>query len=301
MKAIDDFKRFYAEGNNMARKLVIINVLVFLFAALTSVALWALSGGNFDAMFLQFTAFFAVPADASLFVLRPWTIITHNFFHIGLIHLLVNMVFLYWLGNIYREYAGNTKALATYLWGGIIGAVFFVVANNTLPMLANHQGQQLLGASPGVMAIVVALGTFLPYYEVSFFNFYISLRWVALGVVTLLLLNLPHGNVGGQIAHLGGIIFGYFYGRHLRRSSTFGSGIENIGDFISGLFKRKPKLTVVKKETTVYSSSTITDFDDEYEPNQEVIDAILDKISQSGYESLTRKERDLLYKASKQD
>eukprot|EP01035_Chromulina_nebulosa_P010317 gene10317-13871_t len=98
-------KYWNKKGNNMARKLVIINVLVFLFAALTSVILWAFSGGLFDSMFLQFTAFFAVPADASLFIVRPWTIITHNFFHIGLIHLLVNMVFLYWLGNIYREYA----------------------------------------------------------------------------------------------------------------------------------------------------------------------------------------------------
>lgn len=301
MKALVDFKRFYTEGNNMARKLVIVNVIVFLLANLVTLVLWLIVGGaQFESMLLMFTGFFSVPADLATYIIRPWTLITHSFFHVDFVHFLVNMVILYWLGNIYREYAGNAKALSTYIWGGVAGGVFYLIANSTFPVLANHSGMQLHGASAAVLAIVVALGAFIPYFEVTLFNFFIPLRWVSVGVVAIVLASTSPDNIGGQMAHLGGILFGLVYGWQMRRRNSYGGGFENISDFVGKLFKRKSKLTVVKKETTIYSTTTVADFDDEYEPNQEEVDAILDKISQSGYESLTRKERELLYKASKQ-
>ena len=301
MRVFDEIKRFYAEGNNMVRKLVVVNVLVFLGASLVALFLWGMYGEGLGlgSYFKTFIKFFAVPADPSAFIIRPWSLITYSFMHIEFVHILFNMIILYWLGSIFREYLGNGKTLSTYVWGSISGALLYIAAYNFLPVLnsGDISGIQLIGASAGVVAIVVALGTFLPYYEVGFFNLYIPMRWIAALVFFLSLISIPYGNAGGQIAHLGGAIYGFFYARQLRRNSSWGN---SGGSFMGSLFKKKTNMTVVKKDNASYSGSTVADFEDEYEPNQDEIDAILDKINQSGYESLTRKERELLYKASRQ-
>lgn len=301
MRVFDEIKRFYAEGNNMVRKLVVVNVLVFLAASLVALILWSVYGKplGLDGYFKTFIKFFAVPADPAAFILRPWSLVTYSFMHIEFVHILFNMIILYWLGSIFKEYLGNGKTLSTYIFGSISGALLYIAAYNFLPALSTTEisNIQLIGASAGVVAIVVALGTFLPYYEVGFFNIYIPMRWIAVLVFFLSLISIPYGNAGGQIAHLGGAIYGFFYARQLRRNSSWGS---SGSSFMGSLFKKKPNVSVVKKDSASYSSSTVADFEDEYEPNQDEIDAILDKINQSGYESLTRKERELLYKASRQ-
>lgn len=304
MKALNDFKSFYAKGNSMVRKLIIINVMVFLLVSLVGVAFWAIGGSiahkvNMD----EFTRYFAVPASLSSLLTRPWTLLTYTFFHGGIQHILLNMIFLYWLGNIFQEYLGNKKVLTTYLWGSFFGAALYILAYNVMPVLMpSVPNAHIIGASAGVMAIVVGIGTFLPHYEISLFRFFIPLKWIALGFVVLDFIMMPQSNAGGHIAHLGGALFGFIYARHLRRSSKFVDSIEGIGNFFGGIFKKKPKLTVVKKqESPVYSTTTVADLDEEFEPSPELVDAILDKINQSGYESLTSQERELLFKASKQD
>lgn len=304
MKAFNDFKYFYAKGDSMIRKLIIINAMVFVFVSLVGVVFWAIGGTPSYAYYMkEFTRYFAVPADLSTLIVRPWTLLTYAFFHVGLRHILFNMIFLYWLGNIFQEYLGNRKVLSTYLWGGFFGAAMYILAFNLMPIFQQEiSTSTMIGASAGVMAIVVGIGTFLPQYEVSIFRFFIPLKWIAIGFVALDFVFMPQGNAGGHIAHLGGALFGFLYARHLRRHSKVGDGIEDIGKFISGLFKKKPKLTAVKqKEAPVYSKTTIADLADEFEPSPEEIDAILDKINQSGYESLTSHEREMLFKASKQD
>jgi len=270
------------------------------------VVFWAMGGtATHKAYMDEFTRYFAVPASLPTLLFRPWTLLTYAFFHGGIQHILLNMLFLYWLGNIFQEYLGNKKVLTTYLWGSVFGAALYVVAYNVLPILLPAvPNAHIIGASAGVMAIVVGVGTFLPHYEISIFRFYIPLKWIALGFVVLDLIMMPQSNAGGHIAHLGGALFGFVYARRLRRNSKFIDNIDGIGNFFSGIFKKKPKLTVVKKqESPVYSSnaSPIADLEDEFEPSPELVDAILDKINQSGYESLTSQERELLFKASKQD
>lgn len=306
MKAIDDFKYFYAKGNSMIRKLIIINVMVFVLTSLVGVVFWAIGGTQTYAYYMdEFTRYFAVPADLSVLIVRPWTLLTYAFFHdfSDLTHILFNMLFLYWLGNIFQEYLGNKKVLSTYLWGSFFGAALYILAFNLMPVLQPRMPAAfMVGASAGVMAIIVSIGAFLPQYEVSVFRFFIPLKWIALGFVLLDFIMMPRSNAGGHIAHLGGALFGFLYARHLRRHSKIGDGIEDLGNFLSGLFKKKPKLTVVKKqEAPAYSKTTIADLADEFDPSPEEIDAILDKINQTGYESLTSHEREMLFKASKQD
>lgn len=304
MKAFNDFKRFYAEGNSMIRKLIIINVLVFLLSSLVGLVFWSVEGtAALPVLMDKFTRYFSVPSNLSVLIVRPWTIFTYAFFHGSLGHIFFNMLFMYWLGSVFQEYLGNRKVLTTYIWGSLFGAGLYVLVYNTLPVLAPYAAEShLIGASAGVLALIVGIGTFIPHYEISVFRFFIPLRWIALGAVVLDFALMPQGNAGGHIAHLGGALFGFLYARHLRRNTKFGDGVEGIGNFFTGLFKKKPKLTVVnKKESPVYSSTTIADFDIEYEPSPEEVDAILDKINQSGYESLTRQEREMLFKASKQD
>lgn len=300
MKAFDDFRRFYADGNNMVRKIIIVNVLAFLAINIVKLIIWAAGGGIlYIGLFELFTSFFTVPADLQQLVLRFWTPVTYGFFHVDFLHLFFNMLYLYFLGNIFREYLGNAKTLATFLWGSVAGAILYIFAYNVLPGVS-PQGATLMGASAGVMAIVIGICAFLPYYEVAFFSFFIPLRWVAVAILVIDLITLPNGNLGGHIAHWGGALYGFLYARYLRRNSALGSSIEDIGGFVGKLFKRKSKLKVVKKETPQYSNTSFADFDDEYEPNQEEIDAILDKINQTGYESLSRTEREMLFKASRQ-
>jgi membrane associated rhomboid family serine protease len=304
MKALNDFRNFYAKGDSMIRKLIIINAMVFILVSLVGVIFWAIGGSQTHSVYMDaFTGYFAVPADLSILIVRPWTLLTYAFFHGSIPHILFNMIFFYWLGNIFQEYLGNKKVLATYLWGSLFGAALYITAFNLIPVLVPRvPNAYMVGASAGIMAIVVGIGTFLPHYEVSIFRFFIPLKWIAIGFVVLDFIMMPQGNEGGHIAHLGGALFGFMYARHLRRSSKFGDSIEGLGNFFGGIFKKKPKLTVVKKqESPVYSKTTIADFEDEFEPSPELVDAILDKINQSGYESLTSQERELLFKASKQD
>jgi membrane associated rhomboid family serine protease len=307
MKALEDLKQFYARGNSMVRKLIVINTLVFLLSNFAALVLWLISGtAGFVAVLETFTAFFSVPSSLSALVVRFWTPITYAFVHSGFFHLFFNMLFLYWLGAIFQEFLGNRKTLNVYIGGSIFGAALYILAYNLLPALSSQVEQStLVGASAGVLALVVGVGTFLPTYEVAFFRFYIPMRWVAVAIVVIDLLSIPYGNAGGHIAHLGGALFGFIYASNLRRQSKFNDVVESIGNFFSRIFKKKkkplrPLPTVKKKETPVYSTSTLDDFDTDDEPSAEAIDAILDKINQTGYDSLSRQERDLLYKASKQ-
>lgn len=300
MKALDDFTRFYAHGNNMVRKLIIVNVLAFLAINIVKLIIWATGGGVlYPGVFDFFISFVSVPADLQQLILRFWTPVVYGFFHEDFFHLVFNMLYLYFLGNIFKEYLGNGKTLATFFWGSLVGAGLYVLAFNTVPGLSGL-GLPLIGASAGVMAIVIGICAFLPYYEVAFFSFFIPLRWVAVAILLIDFITLPNGNLGGHIAHWGGALYGFMYARYLRRNSALGSSIEDIGGFVGKLFKRKSKQPLPKKEPTVYSNTTYADFDDEYEPNQEEIDAILDKINQTGYESLSRTEREMLFKASRQ-
>ncbi|MGN6395792.1 MAG: rhomboid family intramembrane serine protease [Mucilaginibacter sp.] len=223
-----------------------------------------------------------LPSNLSVLLKHFWTPVTYMFMHAGWLHILFNMLWLYWFGQIFEEYLGKNRTVGLYLMGGLCGAFLFLLCYNTLPIFA-HQDTSLVGASAGVMAIIIATATLLPDYSLSLFLIGpVKLKWIALFFVLIDFLGIIGPNSGGEIAHLGGALIGFVYIKQLQKGNDWVARI-------SGIFKAKPKLKVVSKNSYGKSAG---------KPRQEEIDLILDKISQSGYDSLSKQEKEVLFRAS---
>ncbi len=224
-----------------------------------------------------------VPALATKF----WTIITYMFGHREFFHILFNMLWLFWLGRIFLDFLNQKQFTFLYFAGGIAGALLFMISYNVFPAFKETVAisPPLLGASASVMAIVVATATLLPDYTISLLILGpVKLKWIAAVYVLMDILGIAGANPGGSIAHLGGALIGFIYIKQLRSGNDW-----------SKMFLKKRKLTVVKKpgNTTTTPRSNL--------PDQDVIDNILDKISKSGYDSLSKKEKEQLFNASKKE
>jgi hypothetical protein len=213
------------------------------------------------------------------------------FLHAGIFHILFNMLWLYWMGQIFEEYLGNKRTIGLYLLGGLAGAFLFVLFYNIFPLFTQQpglvEGSTTVGASAAVMAVVIATATLLPDYTI-FLMFIgpVRLKWIALFIVILDFLGIAGLNAGGEISHLGGALFGFVYIKQLQRGNDWVGVFTKIFD----RFKPKSKLTVTSKNNAKNSSN---------KPRQDEIDRILDKISQSGYDSLNKQEKEILFRASK--
>ncbi len=215
-----------------------------------------------------------------------WTPVTYMFMHAGVFHILFNMLWLYWFGQIFEEYLGKKRTLGLYLMGGLAGAFLFVVCYNTLPYFTHSAaalGPPLVGASASVTAIIIATATLLPDYTISLILIGpVKLKWLALFFIVIDFLGIVGPNAGGEIAHLGGALIGFVYIKQLQKGHDWIAAIANV-------FKPRPKLKVVSKNSSGKSGG---------KPRQEEIDLILDKISQSGYDSLSKQEKEILFRAS---
>jgi membrane associated rhomboid family serine protease len=227
-----------------------------------------------------------LPASLPKLLNRFWTPLTYMFMHATIFHILFNMLWLYWFGQIFEEYLGNKRTIGLYIMGGLSGALFFVASYNIFPIFTHDPssaGHVMVGASAGVMAIIIATATLLPNYSISLiFIGPVKLKWLALFFVILDFLGIAGPNAGGELSHLGGALMGFVYIKQLQR------GHDWVGT-IANLFKPKPKLKVVSKNTSKSSHDL---------PRQEDIDLILDKISKSGYDSLSKQEKEILFRAS---
>jgi membrane associated rhomboid family serine protease len=217
-----------------------------------------------------------------------WTPLTYMFLHAGYMHIIFNMLWLYWMGQIFEEYLGNKRTIGVYLLGGLTGGFFFVLFYNVFPLFTQTaglvEGSTTVGASAAVMSIVVATATLLPDYTISMlFIGPVRLKWVALVIVIIDFLGVTGLNAGGELSHLGGALFGFVYVKQLQR------GHDWVG-FFTNLFKKRSKLKVVASNGAKKAGNA---------PRQEEIDRILDKISQSGYDSLNKQEKEILFRASK--
>ena len=263
--------------------LIGINVFVFLLVNVAGVIDRLVFQSNFidyySGELLLLPSF--LPRVASHF----WTPLTYMFMHAGIFHILFNMLWLYWIGQIFEEYLGNKRTIGVYLLGGLTGAIFFVAAYNIFPFFAPVlAGSTVVGASASVMAIIVATATLLPDYSISLILLGpVKLKWIALFYVILDFLSIAGPNAGGEFAHLGGALFGFIYIKQLQRGNDW------IGA-IAGIFKKRPKMKVVSRNSDRNASG---------KPRQDEIDRILDKITESGYESLSKQERETLSRASK--
>lgn len=305
---LEELKRIYREGSVLMR-LIYVNVAVFLIIRIIGVFLSLFAMHN-DAFYQAIMDWFASTADLPTLIRRPWTIITYMFLHVGLGHILMNMLVLYFSGVLFLRYLGQKRMLSLYILGGIGGVLLFILSYNIFPRFWEHTTTPILGASGAIMAILIGIATYRPNEPVSpmFLPLSIPLKWIGIGLVVIYFLNIQGGNAGGHIAHIGGAIVGFWSIGRLKKGQTdilmrFHRFLEDIPDAL-GLGK-KPKMKVKhrskKAKTGAERARYMTDeqYNASKKAEQEEIDRILDKISKSGYESLTKKEKEILFRASK--
>jgi membrane associated rhomboid family serine protease len=286
---IQEIKQRFKIGDILTR-LIYINIGVFLFLILSNIIL-KLIGTNFS-----FSSWLALNTSIPILIVTPWTIITHMFVHEGVFHILGNMMMLYFLGKLFLMYFNPKQLLALYFLGGLIGAGFLLLIVNISPIF--NDNMSAVGASAAVMAISIAVCTYRPNQEVFLFGmFKVALKWLGLALILIDLLTFFNGNTGGHIAHLGGAFTGYWFATAYKQGKDITKFINKFLDFFVGLFDKKSKLTVEYRN----NARNLSDEDYNYyrTVTQEKIDAILDKISSSGYESLSKEEKDMLFKYSK--
>ncbi|HEY0246097.1 MAG TPA: rhomboid family intramembrane serine protease [Mucilaginibacter sp.] len=265
--------------------LIAINVAVFLVINVPAV----IEGLVMRSSTIQYYTFdyLALPAYLPKLATRFWTPLTYMFMHSGIFHILFNMLWLYWMGQIFEEFLGNKRILGLYLLGGFAGAALYIVSYNIFPAFTESGAlltSSAVGASASVMAIIVAAATIVPDYTISLmFIGPVKLKWLVLFYVIIDFLSITGPNAGGEIAHLGGALVGFVYVKQLQ------NGKDWIGS-IAGLFKPRSKLKVA-------STNRNKNYNDA--PRQEEVDRILDKISTNGYDNLSKQEKEILFRASK--
>jgi membrane associated rhomboid family serine protease len=289
----NDFKTQVLRSGNMLNKLIAINAAVYLVFGLLYVSI-ALIGED-PSLYSLIENKFGMPASLSRLLFQPWGIITYQFMHAGLFHIFFNMLVFLMAGRIFREFLGDKKLLATYLMGGIAGAVIYVAAYNIFPLFHGQiESTILIGASASIIAVLAAAATLVPEYTVHLILIGpVKLVYVALAFFVISVLSLAGGNAGGEFAHVGGALYGFLYVRGLRSGYDFTGWMVKGFDKIENIGKPKPAVRAryVNERGRQHMASGIS---------QAEIDRILDKISKSGYDSLTTAEKEMLFKASNQ-
>jgi len=279
---IRDLKYKIFQSGNPLYFYIGLNTLIFLVTAIIAVILF-LGNSGFE-MSEWIRAYFGLPALFSALPSRFYTVITYMFFHEGFLHLLFNMLGIFWFGNIFMNFLKARQFHFVYIAGGIVGAVIYVLGLNILPVFSTGlAGQTVIGSSAAVMAIIVATATLIPNYSIMLLFFgEVKIKWIAIAYFLISFLGLSSGNAGGNLAHIGGALLGFLYINRLQNGSDW-----------SKIFERKPKLKVVKNDKPVTKKPVFN------EVSQQEIDDILDKISSSGYDKLSATEKEKLFKASK--
>ncbi|UJH92933.1 rhomboid family intramembrane serine protease [Antarcticibacterium sp. 1MA-6-2] len=300
MGTADKF-RYKLQTATVVEKLIALNVLIFIlfFFAKTIAFLF-----QWPSDFLL--EWFVFPKEPGEYILKPWSIITYSFLHSGIWHILSNMLILYYAGIYFLTYFSPKKLLTFYFMGVIIGALIYMLSYNLFPAFQGTGKSYLMGASAGVMAVLVGIATHVPNLKIRLLILgSIKFWYIAAFLVLLDVIQIPISNSGGHLAHLGGALFGYIYASQLGRGNDIAGGFEKaIGAFLS-LFdsgkKNKSTMRTVYRKPAQSPTSTARATRFSKSEKQEKIDAILDKISKSGYDSLTKQEKDFLFQVSKEN
>jgi membrane associated rhomboid family serine protease len=289
-----DILNAFKKNNNQIIQLILINIFVFLFLALLKFSFRFFADPNIYHAFVQKN--FYVNSSFLELIRRPWTLIAFPFTNSGILDVLFNGLALFWFGNILVDFLGGRKTMIIYITGAIFSVFFYMGVWSILHILNQNTGNPsiLYGSSAGIYAVMFAAVALLPEYELMFFRFFIKLRILAIAFLVLSLLLNPHAGV----LNLGAATFGYLQVKFMRTGLNVTQPIENFFIWISNLSKPKKKV-VVKKYSSVGEYSGGQFFDDNNIPNQEEIDYLLDKINKGGgYESLSKEEKNRLYRAS---
>ena len=284
MNILDDLKLQYKTGG-MVQKLIFWNIGCFL---LSLVFFYSFSVVKF-----QIPTWIALSSDFGTFIRTPWTLITFNFFHAGFLHLIFNLMVLHFSGRLFSTYFTDKQLLGVYVLGGIFSGVTFV-----LSYIFIGKAGLLVGASGAIMAILIATATYAPFMLLRIPLIGIVKLWhVAFVILLVDLIQMPLDNTGGHLAHLGGALFGFIYIKLLQSGKDITKPFLALLDTFAYLFKPKKK-TPFKKVHRNTTKKVVNSFT-EKDITQKQIDDILDKISKSGYDSLTKEEKEFLFKAGK--
>ena len=285
----EEIKRLYQEGDALSR---LIGVLLAVFVVLVVLKIvstllqiplsdWAIS-------------YIVLPSDLGKWIWKPWTLITYMFVHQDFFHILFNLLYLYFAGRLFVEYVGGKRLISTFILGGMAGGLLYVLSYNLFPffsesvLISNNRG-----ASAGVMAILIAAATFTPSFPIKLF-FVLEIKLWQLAAILLLLdlVYLPESNPGGHLAHIGGALYGYVMARQWKEKGININAFfeDTLESFFSKRKKSKLKVSYSSKQDSESSNA----FD-----KQKKLDGILDKISKGGYESLSKEEKDFLFRMSK--
>jgi membrane associated rhomboid family serine protease len=299
----DDVKGEFSKTNNAVVKIILLNVFVFV-AMIILYIVFTL--GQYPQYYQWVIEQLRLSADFKTFLYKPWTLLTNFFVHQGPFHIFFNMLSLYWFGQVIEEYLGSKRLVSLFLLGGLGGGVLFLTMYNLLPYFQTQLNTSLIGASGAVFAVILGAATLLPDH--TFFVFLIGpvrLKYIAALCIIISMAQLVGPNAGGNLAHLAGAMIGFGFIKSLKNGNDWGKPIYAVGNFFQKIFTHKPAIQVPQRAraTTTSTNRRYAQTNDNSSvviPNQDEIDAILDKISKSGYESLTREEKQKLYKASQQ-
>jgi len=299
MSITDEIKESFRKGT-ILHKLIYLNLGLFLAVQIVRIIL--ILSNAYD-LFPGFINYLAVPANLEVLAVRPWTLITYMFLHVDFIHVLFNLLWLYWFGTIFIQELGLKKLLSTYLLGGLAGGILYVIFYNIFPVFEGvREGSIALGASASVMAVVVATATYQPDRRMHLILIGpIKIIYIAMAMFILTSLVDFSTNTGGKIAHIGGALTGFLFAHYYKRGKDLTKGFDQIMDSIANWFKPgKDNLKVTYKRSTEQKRpADDKEYNQQKVAEQKEIDQILDKISKAGYDSLTAREKELLFKMSK--
>ena len=296
---IADLKETFRRGNIFIQ-LIYINVGIFVIGTLIHVFLRL-----FEVNTLDIFNIFALPASLVGFIHQPWSLFTYMFMHAGILHILFNMLLLYWFGSLFLYFFSAKHLRGLYILGGICGGLLYMVAYNVFPLFSSQvTGATLVGASASVLAIVAATAYREPNYRVQLFLFgAVRLKYLALVVIGIDVLSITSSNAGGHIAHLGGALAGLWFAASLSKGTDLTSWINWILDGFISLFQKKTWERKPKMKVHYGSNATERRKDYDYNAHKKAqsdeVDRILEKLKKSGYDSLTTEEKKSLFDASK--
>ncbi|HOG19230.1 MAG TPA: rhomboid family intramembrane serine protease [Salinivirgaceae bacterium] len=293
MNLVDEIKAIVKSGGILT-KLIAINLAVFLAVNIIGV-IFFLSASQWSTGTV--VRLFAVPASLSALAVKPWTLFTYMFLHEGFLHILFNILWLYWFGIIFLRYFSQNQLLGLYIIGGLFGGIFYILSFNLFPVFKPYvESSVALGASASVIAIVIATALYIPNYSVNIiFLGSVKLKWIALVMILLDIIGITSSNSGGHLAHLGGAVMGWiFISAYKKRVdlTKFVGWFKNIK--LKPRRKKKSHLHV-----TYRRGETEYDYNARKRENQKQLDAILEKIKKSGYNNLTAEEKRILFDSSK--
>ena len=265
----------YISGLNIVEKIILFNITVYLLPFVLKTVLFL-----FNIKGLSIVNWFTIDATLSEFILKPWSILTYGFIHGSFSHIFWNMLILYYFGNILKNIFGEKLILNLFLSGIVAGGLTYLISYNLFPVFKGVNSV-MIGASAGVMSVLFFLAAYDPQYRIRIIFFDIKILYIALFLFFYDIIQIPLNNSGGHIAHIGGALWGYYY------SVKYNNGSDLVNSILSYFKKNTNNRPSVKSKT------------DNKSFNQDKIDEILDKISDSGYDSLTKSEKEYLFKVGK--